>query len=101
MKHTLIECLLSAGQILRAHFGHIGQAIRKESQSSIVTEADLASERCISETIRRRYPRHNVIGEESHAVLGTTAALFPAILEMIRQSGAASGRKTAHERMEK
>lgn len=65
MKETLIQCLRAAGGILLEHFGRIREVSRKESHSHIVTEADLASEHCIIEHIRLRFPDHSIIAEES------------------------------------
>jgi myo-inositol-1(or 4)-monophosphatase len=65
MKQTLVHCVRSAGRILLSYFGSVGEVSLKENQSSVVTQADLAAERCILETIRARFPDHGVIGEES------------------------------------
>ncbi len=65
MKETLILALEVAGKELLKHFGtNIGFKV-KESQSSIVTKADLKSDALISELIRKRFPSHNIISEES------------------------------------
>ena len=47
------------------HFGRIRQIRAKESIASVVTEADLAAERCIFELIRARFPEDGLLGEES------------------------------------
>ncbi len=65
MKDTLLECAPAGGQILHQHFGQAGAATRKENLSSVVTEADLASEKCILDLIRARFPQHNIIAEET------------------------------------
>jgi myo-inositol-1(or 4)-monophosphatase len=65
MKQTLIYALKEAGRILLEDFGgNIGFKI-KESQSSIVTQADLKSDFLIVSLIRKRFPSHNIISEES------------------------------------
>ena len=64
MKDTLIECVHQAGALVLQYFGKIQNPRRKGNASNIVTEADLASERLIAESIRRRYPNHNLLGEE-------------------------------------
>ena len=65
MKDTLIECVRQAGAVLLKHFGQGGPATRKENGNSIVTAADLESEKLIFDIIRRRHPEHNLLGEET------------------------------------
>lgn len=65
MKSTLIESVLAGGRELRSRFGKPLQHRTKENHSSIVTEADLASEAVILELIRSRFPGHNTLAEES------------------------------------
>ncbi len=64
MKDTLVECVRQAGALLLQHFGGDVGARRKGNASDIVTMADLASERLITELIHRRHPDHNLLGEE-------------------------------------
>jgi myo-inositol-1(or 4)-monophosphatase len=64
MKDTLSECVRQAGALLLQHFGKNIGVQRKGNVSDVVTEADLASERLITELIRRRHPDHNLLGEE-------------------------------------
>ena len=65
MKSTAIECATSAGRLLLQHFGKVQNVRVKESQSSVVTDADLASEQHILSIIRRRFPDHNIVAEET------------------------------------
>jgi myo-inositol-1(or 4)-monophosphatase len=65
MKETLIMALNSAGEELLKHFGKQTDFEVKESQSSIVTQADLKSDALIVQLIRDRFPEHNIISEES------------------------------------
>ena len=58
-----------AGEILLANFGRAKEAARK-GEIDLVTEADLASQRFIMETIRERYPDHNILSEEAPGVEG-------------------------------
>ena len=64
MKDTLISCLRNSGEILLTHFSMPLKIRHKESQSSIVTEADLASEKLIIDRIRKEFPDHNILSEE-------------------------------------
>lgn len=65
MKETVVDALRLSGKILLDHFNKPLNQSRKESQSSIVTEADFASDKAIRELIRKRYPGHNIISEET------------------------------------
>jgi myo-inositol-1(or 4)-monophosphatase len=65
MKETLILALETAGKELLKHFGKSLDIKVKESQSSIVTKADLKSDSLISNLIRERFPTHNILSEES------------------------------------
>jgi myo-inositol-1(or 4)-monophosphatase len=65
MKETLIVALRAAGEELLKHFGNQSGFKVKESQSSIVTQADLKSDSLIVTFIRERFPSHNIISEES------------------------------------
>jgi myo-inositol-1(or 4)-monophosphatase len=53
-----------AAGVLRAHYGNLS-GVRKKGETDLVTDADIASERVIVETIRSRYPDHAVLAEES------------------------------------
>lgn len=65
MKDLVIQCAREAGKLLLQHFGQPQTVAIKESRSSIVTAADLASERLITDLIRQRCPSHNLLGEET------------------------------------
>lgn len=64
MKDLLISALRVSGEILLKYFNNPLEIKQKESQSSIVTEADIASEKKIIEMIFEKYPGHNIISEE-------------------------------------
>ena len=71
MKNTVIECIKAAGKILMSRRGNVSKVHEKDGNiSSIVTEADLASEKCIIEIIRGKYPKHNIISEEAGYMRG-------------------------------
>jgi myo-inositol-1(or 4)-monophosphatase len=65
MKTTMIEGARRAGAILLQHFGRVRHVRVKEHQGSVVTEADLAAERCLLELLAQRFPDHSVVAEES------------------------------------
>jgi myo-inositol-1(or 4)-monophosphatase len=64
MKTTLINALKTGGKLLVDNFTKPVTAKQKESQSSIVTETDLESEKVIIDIIRSQFPEHNIISEE-------------------------------------
>jgi myo-inositol-1(or 4)-monophosphatase len=65
MRDLLVECTRAAGAILMKHFGRTSDFRVKENASSIVTEADLESERSVMELIHKAFPGHGILGEES------------------------------------
>jgi myo-inositol-1(or 4)-monophosphatase len=64
-RKTLQAALKKGGDILLAHLGSTTSAIVKESISSVVTEADLASERAILQVFGNTPHPFNVITEET------------------------------------
>jgi myo-inositol-1(or 4)-monophosphatase len=65
MKKTMIAALKAAGEELLRHFGKPVDFRVKESQSSIVTQADFKSDALIVKLIMEKFPAHNIISEES------------------------------------
>jgi myo-inositol-1(or 4)-monophosphatase len=65
MKNLLISALKVSGETLLGYFNKPIEYKLKESQSSIVTEADIESDKIIITLIRERFPTHNIISEES------------------------------------
>src|SRR5512133_270956 len=65
MKETLVEALRISGTILSEYFSKPLTEDVKESQSSIVTEADFASDAAAKKLISAKFPGHNIISEET------------------------------------
>jgi myo-inositol-1(or 4)-monophosphatase len=65
MKNALISALKISGKILLEYYNKPVGIKQKESQSSIVTEADYASDSIITKMIAEKYPYHNIISEET------------------------------------
>jgi myo-inositol-1(or 4)-monophosphatase len=57
--------LHKAGEILLRYLGRVSNVKVKESLSSVVSEADVESERIIIDLILHNFPEHNIISEES------------------------------------
>jgi myo-inositol-1(or 4)-monophosphatase len=68
------ELALEAGRILREGYGRLHHPERK-GRIDLVTEYDRRSERFLLEEIRRRFPGHAILAEESgaHAARGASA----------------------------
>jgi myo-inositol-1(or 4)-monophosphatase len=64
IKNTGIAAAYSSAEILRQHLGRLDH-IRKKGPGDLVTAADIASENNIVETIRNRFPDHDIVAEES------------------------------------
>jgi myo-inositol-1(or 4)-monophosphatase len=64
MKEVMMEALEQAGKSLRHNFNKTLVITMKESQSSILTNADLESEKTIIGIIQKSFPGHNIISEE-------------------------------------
>lgn len=62
-----LEAAREAGQILMGYLGRLDPARigHKSAARDLVTEADLASERCLVERLRRAYPDHAIEAEEA------------------------------------
>ncbi len=59
-----------AGATLRKNYGVITTGQVKTSQHDIVTEADFESERLLISAIRKKFPYHNILAEESGELVG-------------------------------
>ena len=60
-----VEAARAGGAIVSRYFRE-GVAMRDKDISNLVSDADIEAERAVVEVIRRSYPGHEVIGEESH-----------------------------------
>lgn len=65
VKRVAIAAAYGGGRLLCSHFGRIPK-IDKKGAIDLVTEADIASEKIIIETIRNVFPDHAIVAEESH-----------------------------------
>jgi myo-inositol-1(or 4)-monophosphatase len=68
-KRVGIEAIYSGARVIRNHFGRISQ-INQKGDFELVTEADTESEKQIVETIRKAFPHHAILAEESGANQG-------------------------------
>jgi myo-inositol-1(or 4)-monophosphatase len=64
MNSTLIKAAKEAGKVILKNYGNVGK-LKYKNPRSIVTKADLLSEKTIIKTIRKKFPNHNFLTEES------------------------------------
>ncbi len=62
----------AGGQVLLDWIGRF--QVREKGPSDLVTEADLASQQAIRQTILASFPQHDVLGEEDQEILKRTSA---------------------------
>jgi myo-inositol-1(or 4)-monophosphatase len=60
----IIRALETAGEVLLKHFGKVTHIKVKENLSSVVSEADLESEKVILDILTKDFPDYNIISEE-------------------------------------
>ncbi|KAH7673301.1 inositol-phosphate phosphatase / L-galactose 1-phosphate phosphatase protein [Dioscorea alata] len=65
-----VDAAKSAGEIIRQGF-HQKKNVEHKGQVDLVTETDKACERLIFDHLKKHYPEHKFIGEETSAVYGT------------------------------
>lgn len=65
MIDDIIKISQEAGEIIREGFGKNLEIDFKTNESNLVTDIDKASEKVITEFIRRKYPAHGILAEES------------------------------------
>jgi len=64
MKGIIIKAAKEAGKILMKHYGKI-KYVKTKQQESYFTNVDLESEKFIISLIRKKFPKHNIVSEES------------------------------------
>lgn len=64
-KKVLMEATMEAGQIIQNYFHGTFSVSNKEGINNLVTEVDMHSEKKIIETIKKYYPDHSIISEET------------------------------------
>lgn len=65
MKQTIIKAAKLAGKVIMDNYGKIGEISFKGNKKSLLTKVDLKAEKVILDTIKKKFPRHNIISEES------------------------------------
>jgi myo-inositol-1(or 4)-monophosphatase len=65
LKSTLLEAIQAAAAEMRRFIDLDFKISNKEGVNNLVTEVDHASEKAIMDTIRKNYPDHHILTEES------------------------------------
>ncbi len=68
-KKVAIRAAREAGKILKKHFGKIDKVFLKKD-SSLVTVADREAEKTIINLLRKNFPSHSILSEESGGKIG-------------------------------
>jgi myo-inositol-1(or 4)-monophosphatase len=69
IKKIGVQAAIKAGEVLRSFQGG-PLSVRKKGAIDLVTEADIASEKVILETVLSEFPDHSVLAEESGRISG-------------------------------
>ncbi len=72
LREILVDVLRGAGGVLLRYFGKVRQVRQKGHISSVVCEADLASEQYVLKRLRAALPQAGVISEESGWIGGSS-----------------------------
>ncbi len=64
---SVAEEAARAGGRVVTHYFHQGIEMRSKDVANLVSDADVEAERAIVEVIRKAFPGHEILGEESHA----------------------------------
>ncbi len=68
---TAVEAALAAGKIIRSNFGKVHRTFYKENNPvNLVTETDKLSEKKILRILRKQFPDHRIVAEESNPCNG-------------------------------
>lgn len=62
-----IEAAKSAGELIRKYFSEGAKVSFKGQSFDLVTDADLAAEKVIVDSIKKHFPKHAFLGEEAHS----------------------------------
>src|SRR6186997_939906 len=68
LKNTLIQAIYAAADEIKRFTDVSFKISNKEGINDLVTEVDHASEKAIIEVIKKQYPGHNILTEESGAI---------------------------------
>lgn len=76
MIESLKEISFEAGQIIKKAFGKQHEIEFKTNESNLVTETDKASEKLITDYIKKKFPAHGILAEEGGATNSNSEYLW-------------------------
>ena len=82
MLHVAIEAATQAGKFLKQNLGKVRDIQQKEGQEkNLVTEIDKRSEDIIIEIVRKHFPHHDILAEESGKKKGNTSSEYRWVID--------------------
>jgi myo-inositol-1(or 4)-monophosphatase len=81
------ETARAAGEIIRSRFGHIKTRTTKEGRGDIVTDVDTEVEALVLDRVRRIFPGHNIVSEESGAITGDPSSSYTWYIDPLDGTG--------------
>ena len=76
MVNDVINIAKEAGELIREGFGKNNRVEFKTNETNLVTETDKAAEKLITDFIKKKYPAHGILAEESGKVKSGTEYLW-------------------------
>ncbi|OGK10124.1 hypothetical protein A2767_05135 [Candidatus Roizmanbacteria bacterium RIFCSPHIGHO2_01_FULL_35_10] len=67
-QNFIIESLIEAAKIARENFGKVSGTTKKEDNNQVLTETDLTIGKLLVDKVKKEYPQHNIIDEETGVV---------------------------------
>ena len=67
MKSLMLRAAKAAGKVILKNYENIGE-IKFKAPRSLVTKADILSEKIIMKTVRKKFPNHSFLTEESGSI---------------------------------
>jgi len=68
MKSLILKAAKAAGKVILKDYGNVGN-FKFKAPRSIVTKTDILSEQIIMKTVRKKFPNHNFLTEESGSII--------------------------------
>jgi myo-inositol-1(or 4)-monophosphatase len=65
MVNDVIQIAKEAGELIRERFGKFNKVEFKTNETNLVTEVDKAAEKIITDFVKKKYPSHGILAEES------------------------------------
>ena len=80
-KEFIFETLKEAAEIAKKNFGKVSGIVKKDDTNQVLTETDVMIGKNIVDRIKKAYPKHNVIDEETGVI--NNRSLFTWVIDPI------------------